>query len=95
MIQTIAEMEELFPDGTPSNCNSDKMLIDAMAGWAEALKRIQFLEKALDGAIWLAKIEQKRYLGVPQDGLCTSLCYEWCEFSDEPELAKYIVEEKK
>ena len=61
----------------------------------EALERIQFLEKALDGAIWLSKIEQKRYLGIPQDGLCTSHYYECCEFSDEPELAKYIVEKKK
>ena len=61
----------------------------------EALKRIDFLEKALDGAIWLARIEQKRYLGVAQDGLCTSHHYECCEFEDEPELAKYVVEKKK
>ena len=61
----------------------------------EALERIQFLEKALDGAIWLARIEQKRYLGVPQDRLCTSPYYECCGFEDEPELAKYIMEEKK
>jgi hypothetical protein len=61
----------------------------------EALERIQFLEKALDGAIWLAKIEQKRYLGVPQDGLCTSHYYECCDFEDEPELAQYLIEEEK
>jgi hypothetical protein len=61
----------------------------------EALKRIQFLEKALDGAIWLAKIEQKRYLGVPQDDLCTSPYYECCDFEDEPELAKYLILEEE
>ena len=58
----------------------------------EALKQIEFLEKALNGAIWLARIEQKRYLGVPQNGLCTSHYYECCDFEDEPELAKYIME---
>ena len=63
--------------------------------YEDALRQIEFLEKALDGAIVLSKIEQTRYLGVPQDGLCTSLYYECCEFSDEPELAKYIVEKKK
>ena len=63
--------------------------------YEDALRQIEFLEKALDGAIWLAKIEQKRYLGMPQEHLCTSHYYECCDFEDEPELAKYIVEKKK
>ena len=61
----------------------------------EALKRIEFLEKALDGAIDLAKIELWCYRGKPQEVLCTSHYYESCNFGDEPELTKYILEEKK
>ena len=61
----------------------------------EALKRIEFLEKALDGAIALARIEQTYYKGVPQGVLGTSHYYEWCECNDEQELAQYIVEKKK
>jgi hypothetical protein len=60
-----------------------------------ALKRIEFLEKALDGAIELAKIEQCRYNGKPVEKLCTSHYYESCEFEDEPELATFILEKKE
>jgi hypothetical protein len=62
----------------------------------EALKRIEFLQKALDGAIHLAKIERTRGINcIKQEVLCTSHYYESCNFADEPELAKYILEEKK
>ncbi len=62
----------------------------------EAMKRIEFLEKALDGAIDLAKIERARGInGNKQEALCTSHYYESCNFADEPELAKYIMVEKK
>jgi len=61
----------------------------------EALKRIEFLQKALDGAIDLAKIERVRFHGKPVEKLCTSHYYESCDFTDEPELTKYILEEKE
>lgn len=61
----------------------------------EALKRIEFLENALDDAIGLAKIEQARYSRGFLERLCTSHYYEWCDFEDAPELAKYIMENKK
>lgn len=60
----------------------------------EALRQIEFLEKALDGAIALSKIEA-RHLGMPQEHLCTSHYYQWCRCNDEPELAKYIMWRKK
>lgn len=61
----------------------------------EALKRIESLENALDDAIGLAKIEQARYPGGFLERLCTSDYYAWCDFEDAPELAKYIMENKK
>jgi hypothetical protein len=62
----------------------------------EALMRIDFLEKALDGAIDLAKIERTRGINcLKQEVLCTSHYYESCNFTDEPELTKYLKEEKK
>jgi hypothetical protein len=62
----------------------------------EALMRIEFLQKALDGAIDLAKIEQARGINcVKREVLCTSHYRESCNFADEPELAKYIMEKKK
>jgi hypothetical protein len=61
----------------------------------KALKRIEFLEKALDGAIDLAKIEQARGInGNKQEALCTSHYYESCDFTDEPELTAYLEEKK-
>ncbi len=61
----------------------------------EAMERIDFLEKALGGAIDLAKIEQVCFHGKPLEVLCTSHYYENCYFTDEPELTKYILEKKK
>jgi hypothetical protein len=61
----------------------------------EAMKRIEFLEKALDGAIDLAKIERVSFHGKLLEVLCTSHYYESCEFEDEPELATFILEKKK
>ena len=61
----------------------------------EAMKRIEFLEKALDGAIDLAKIERARGINcLKQEVLCTSHYYESCNFADEPELTKYLEEKK-
>jgi hypothetical protein len=61
----------------------------------EALTRIEFLQKALDGAIDLAKIERVSFYGKPLDVLCTSHYYESCNFTDEPELGKYIMSREK
>ena len=63
--------------------------------YEKALRQIEFLEKNLDGAIVLSKIEQTRYLVMPQEHLCTNRYYEWCDFDDEPGLAKYTRKEKK
>ena len=62
--------------------------------YEEALRQIEFLEKALDGAIVLSKIEAS-HLVMPQEHLCTNRYYEWCDFDDELGLAKYIRKEKK
>lgn len=62
--------------------------------YEDALRQIELLEKALDRAIALSKIEA-RHLVMPQEHLCTNRYYEWCDFDDEPGLAKYIREEKK
>ena len=61
----------------------------------EALERNKFLEKALKGAIWLAQIEQVRWNGKPLEALETSAYLEQCNFEDEPELAEYIMQDKK
>ena len=62
--------------------------------YEDALRQIEFLEKALDGAIALSKIEA-RHLGMPQEHLCTNRYYQWCRCNDEPELAKYIIWKKE
>jgi hypothetical protein len=62
--------------------------------YEDALRQIEFLEKALDGAIALSKIEA-RHVGMPQEHLCTNRSYAWCRCNDEPELAKYIIWGKK
>lgn len=62
----------------------------------EALKRIEFLEKALNGAIDLARIKQTYYPGVGYvQVLETSCALEECAFQDLPELVEYIMERKK
>ncbi len=54
----------------------------------EALKRIEFLEKALDGAIDFAGIQRVDYGGV---GFLTHYRnIEERAFQDEPELVEYI-----
>ena len=69
----------------------------------EALERNEFLEKALRGAIKLAKIrrtddDEKKYLGDNWDCweeiaiISTSVKYESCLCKDEPELAEYLSE---
>lgn len=63
--------------------------------YEKALRQIEFLEKNLDGATVLSKIEQTRYLVMPQEHLCTNRYYEWYDFDDEPGLAKCIREEEK
>jgi hypothetical protein len=64
--------------------------------YSEALMRIEFLEKALDGAINLARIERTRGINcLKQEVLCTSHYYESCDFADEPELTAYLEEKKK
>ena len=71
----------------------------------EALKRNEFLEKALKGAIKLAKIsktddDEKKYLGDNWDCweeiaiISTSVFYESCSCKDEPELAEYLSERR-
>ena len=62
----------------------------------EALKRIEFLEKALNGAIDLARIKQTYYPDVGYvQVLETSCALEECAFQEEPELVEYIMERKK
>ena len=61
----------------------------------EALKRIEFLEKALNGAIGLGHVEQKIWNGKPIQGLETKGYVDYINFEDEPELAEYIMERKK
>ena len=62
----------------------------------EALKRIEFLENALDQAIDLARIKQTYYPDVGYvQVLETSCALEECAFQDLPELVEYIMERKK
>ena len=62
----------------------------------EALKRIEFLEKALNGAIDFAGIHQLYYADVGYvQVLETSCALEECAFQDLPELVEYIMERKK
>ena len=61
----------------------------------EALKRIEFLEKALNGAIDLGYIEQMIWNGKPIPNLETKGYVDSCTFEEEPELAEYIMERKK
>ena len=85
---------EGVPLGTKFKCvqilDGEEMTLE------EALERNKFLEKALKGAIALACIEQVRCCnGKPLQALKTSPMLETCNFEDEPELAEYIMEEKK
>jgi hypothetical protein len=59
----------------------------------EALKRIEFLEKALNGAIDFAGIHQLYYADVGYVQVLLSNSEE-CGFEDEPELVEYIMERK-
>ena len=62
----------------------------------EALKRIEFLEKALDGAIDFAGIQQVHYADVGYVQLLTHYRnIEECRFEEEPELVEYIMERRK
>ena len=62
----------------------------------EALKRIEFLENALDQAIDLSRIKQTYYPDVGYvQVLETSCALEECAFQDLPELVEYIMERKK
>jgi len=60
----------------------------------EALKRIEFLEKALNGAIDFAGIHQLYYADVGYVQVLLSNIEE-CGFEEEPELVEYIMERKK
>lgn len=66
MIETIKEMEELFPDGQPGSKGSDPadMAQKAMAGWNETLKALadtqaenERLQRVVEQAIKLADID--------------------------------------
>jgi hypothetical protein len=62
----------------------------------EALKRIEFLEKALDGAIDFAGIQQVYYADAgPVQLLKHYGNIEECRFEEEPELVEYIMERRK
>ena len=61
----------------------------------EALKRIEFLEKALDGAIDFAGIQQVYYVDAgPVQLLKHYHNIEECGFEQEPELVEYIMERR-
>jgi hypothetical protein len=60
----------------------------------EALKRIEFLEKALNGAIDFAGIHQLYYADVGYVQVLLSNTEE-CGFQEEPELVEYIMERRK
>ncbi len=61
----------------------------------EALKRIEFLEKALDGAIDFAEIQPVYYGSVGYVQLLKRYRNIDRHFKYEPELVEYIMERKK